>query len=98
MPAVARIGDEIDTGHACDTTALIGEGSTDVFCNEIGVARQGDDIAPHTILVGIVCVPHSAEVNEGSPDVFVNGIPLARLGDSADQGSITEGSPNVFAN
>lgn len=98
MPAVARIGDEIDTGHGCDSISTIAQGSTDVFCNNIGVARQGDDIAPHTILVGIVCVPHSAEVNEASLNVFVNGIPIARVGDSADQGSIIEGSPNVFAN
>lgn len=98
MPAIARIGDTITTGHGCDSTALIGEGSPDVFCNNIGVAREGDAIAPHTILSGIVCVPHSAVVNEGSPDVFVNNIALARVGDSADQGSIQTGSPDSFAN
>lgn len=98
MPAIARIGDQINTGHGCDSTALIGEGSIDVFCNNIGVARQGDAIAPHTILAGIVCVPHSAVINQGSPDVFVNNIPVARVGDSADQGSIIQGSPDSFAN
>jgi uncharacterized Zn-binding protein involved in type VI secretion len=30
--------------------------------------------------------------------VFVNSIPVARVGDSTDSGSITSGSPNVFAN
>ena len=97
MPAVSRIGDLISTGHACDGTAPIGEGSSTVFANGIGVARQGDAIAPHTILSGIICVPHSAVVNQGSSTVFANGIPLARVGDSADLGSIIQGSPTVFA-
>ena len=97
MPAVARIGDTISTGHACDGTAPISGGSSTVFVNSIGVARQGDPIAPHTILVGEICVPHSAFVNSGSPTVFANGIPLARVGDSADSGSIIQGSPTVFA-
>jgi len=97
MPAVSRIGDLIATGHGCDTTAPIGEGSTNVFVNGIGAARQTDAIAPHTIPSGLLCVPHSAVVNRGSPTVFVNGLPLARVGDSADLGRIIEGSSNVFA-
>ena len=97
MAAVARIGDLISTGHGCDGTAPIGEGSTNVFINGIGCARQTDAIAPHTILSGIVCVPHSAVINTGLATVLVNGLPIARVGDSADQGSIIEGSLNVFA-
>lgn len=98
MPAVARIGDQINTGHGCDGTSTIAEGSPNVFANNIGVARQGDAIAPHTIPAGPICVGHSAVINSGSPDVFVNNIPMARVNDSADQGFITEGSPDVFAN
>lgn len=98
MPAIARIGDEISTGHGCDTTSTIAEGSSDVFCNNIGIARQGDAIAPHTIPAGPICVAHSAVINEGSPNVFVNNIPMARVGDSADSGEITSGSENAFAN
>lgn len=98
MPAIARIGDEISTGHGCDAVSTIFEGSNNVFCNSIGIARQGDAIAPHTIPAGPVCVGHSAVINEGSPSVFVNGIPMARVGDSADAGSITEGSSNSYAN
>lgn len=97
MPAVSREGDQILTGHACDTTAPILEHSQNVFVNGIPVSRVGDAIAPHTILSGITCVPHSAVVNEGSSTVFVNGIPIARVGDSADLGNIIQGSGNVFA-
>lgn len=98
MPKIARIGDEIDTGHGCDATSTILEGSDDVFCNGIGIARLGDAIAPHTIPAGPVCVGHSAVINAGSPNVYVNGIKMARVGDSADSGSITEGSPDSYAN
>lgn len=97
MPAVSREGDEIITGHGCDTTATILEHSDNVFANGIPVSRLGDAIAPHTILSGITCVPHFAVVNEGSSTVFVNGISVARVGDSADLGNIIQGSSNVFA-
>ena len=98
MPAVARIGDEISTGHGCDGTSTIAEGSNNVFCNNIGVSRKGDAITVHTIPSGSSCVPHNSVINEGSPNVFVNNIEMARVGDSADQGSITAGSPDTFAN
>lgn len=97
MPAVARKGDTVVTGHACDTTTTINEHSPNVFANGINVSRKGDALTVHTILSGEECVPHSSKINAGSGTVYVNGIPLARVGDSADSGSIISGSGNVFA-
>tara|TARA_B110000503_G_scaffold91779_1_gene138517 strand:+ start:565 stop:864 length:300 start_codon:yes stop_codon:yes gene_type:complete len=98
MPALTRISDTTTTGHGCDgITTVIGP-SLNVFTNNRGNERKGDPTAPHTILAGDVCVPHSAVINVGSSNVFTNGIPQARLGDSTDGGSIISGSPNVFVN
>jgi uncharacterized Zn-binding protein involved in type VI secretion len=97
MPAVARNGDPITTGHGCDGTSTVIGPSTSVFANNIGVERKGDPVAPHTIPSGRRCVGHSAVINAGSGTVFANNIALARVGDSADAGSITGGSSNVFA-
>ena len=101
MPAIARAEnvDTISTGHGCDATAQIaGTLQTTVYVNGTLAAVKGDAIAPHTILSGAVCVPHSAVVNAGSPNVFFGGIAVARLGDSADAGQIISASANVFAN
>jgi uncharacterized Zn-binding protein involved in type VI secretion len=97
MPAVARNGDPITTGHGCDGTSTVIGPSPSVFANNIGVERKGDPVAPHTIPSGRRCVGHSAVINAGSGTVFANNIALARVGDSADAGSITGGSSNVFA-
>ncbi|MBY0400957.1 PAAR domain-containing protein [Myxococcota bacterium] len=97
MPQVARIGDSFVTGHPCDGVSEIGEGSGNVFANGIPVSRRGDRSVPHLRLVGGVCVPHVAPIVEGSATVFANGIPVARIGDPIDAGSITGGSPNVWA-
>jgi uncharacterized Zn-binding protein involved in type VI secretion len=97
MPAVARINDSCSTGHACDTVSTVIGPSTNVFVNGRGVERQGDPVAPHTILSGEICVSHSAVINVGLSSVKVNGIPIARVGDSTDSGVITSGSTNVFA-
>jgi len=98
MPAVARCEniDTISTGHACDGTAQIqGCLQSTVYANGNLIAVQGDAIAPHTILVGGECVPHSAVINAGSGTVFINGIAVARVGDSADSGTIITGSGNI---
>ena len=97
MPAVARFGDPTTTGHACDGVTTVVGGSSNVFCNGKRVERKGDPTAPHTILAGDICVPHSAVINVGSSTVFVNGIPCARVGDSTDGGPIIGGSSNLFA-
>lgn len=97
MPAVARIGDPFATGHACDGSSAIAQGSGDVFANGIAVSRVGDMSVPHAILVGDLCVPHVVPIAAGSGSVFVNGIPCARVGDAIDAGAITAGSGDVFA-
>lgn len=97
MPAVARIGDPFSTGHPCDGSSTIAQGSPNVFANSIPASRVGDSSVSHLILVGDVCVGHAVPIASGSSTVFANGIPLARVGDSIDAGAITGGSPNVFA-
>jgi uncharacterized Zn-binding protein involved in type VI secretion len=97
MPAIARKGDPITTGHGCDAVSTVGVGSSDVFINGIAVARKGDSISPHTIRSGNRCVSHSAVINAGSGSILVNGIPIARVGDSADAGAIIGGSGDVNA-
>jgi uncharacterized Zn-binding protein involved in type VI secretion len=99
MPAVARKSgtDSVITGHSCDAISSTNAGSSSVFVNGIGACRLGDAIMIHTYPVGQSCVPHTAVINAGSSSVFVDGIAIARLGDSADAGSISSGSSNVFA-
>lgn len=99
MPAAARAQNEdtITTGHDCDVTAKIkGTEQNSVYINGILASVAGDVIAPHTILEGNVCVPHTAYVNGGSSTVFFENKPAARQGDSADVGQIITGSDNVF--
>jgi uncharacterized Zn-binding protein involved in type VI secretion len=96
MPAAARLGDPTTTGHACDaTTTILGALVSTVRINNIVAAVNGDLLAPHTILAGISCVPHTANVNVGSSTVRIENIAAARVGDSADVGAITSGSNNV---
>lgn len=97
MPAVARIGDPFSTGHPCDGSSTIAQGSGDVFANGIAVSRVGDMSTTHNILVGDICVPHAVPIAAGSGTVFANGIAVARIGDAIDAGAITGGSGDVFA-
>lgn len=100
MAAVARaLGvDRVVTGHPCSAIAPIA-GSLNQFVDigGINVAVQGDIIAPHTILAGKFCVPHTAFINTGSTFVSISTIPMARIGDSADLGVVCSGSPFVWA-
>lgn len=98
MPAVARIGDSIATGHGCDGTTTLTGPSSNVFANNIGIERQGDPTVVHRLTGRGCSVTHTAVINVGSDNVFVNSKAIGRIGDSADSGSITSGSPNVFAN
>jgi len=95
MPSASRHGDGIYTGHACSPTSTIIATQGVVRINGIPAARKGDPIAPHTILSGIYCVPHTAFVNKGSRNVRIVGRSAARIGDSADFGRIAQGSRNV---
>ena len=101
--SVARIGDIISTGHECDSTSIIKQGSTNVFINNRGAVRVGDSDTHNipVVLPGpppvIVCLPHTVTVGAASRTVFVNGRGLARVGDTFSGEVISTGSPNVFA-
>jgi uncharacterized Zn-binding protein involved in type VI secretion len=97
MSPVARIGDSIATGHGCDGTTTLTGPSSNVFANNLGVERQGDPTVVHRLTGKGCSVTHTAAINVGSGTVFVNNKAIARIGDSADAGSITSGSPSVFA-
>jgi uncharacterized Zn-binding protein involved in type VI secretion len=100
MPAVARKDDATSTGHGCTSTVNLVDGpfSPNVFCNNIVVARVGSKTLAHEKPGGGGCVSHPAQpIAAGSSSVFVNGIALGRVGDPVDAGSVTAGSPTVFA-
>jgi len=97
MPAVARIGDPFNTGHGCDGSSTIAEGSGDVYANGIAVSRVGDNSVTHTVPSGSICVPHVVPIAAGSGTVYANGIALARVGDAIDAGAVSGGSPSVYA-
>jgi uncharacterized Zn-binding protein involved in type VI secretion len=97
MPAAARLGDTISTGHGCDGTSTIaGALISKVTIDGIIAAVIGDAIAAHTIPSGDACVSHSATVGGSSSKVKFEGIYAARVDDGADAGTITSGSPNVL--
>ena len=99
MPAVSRKGDSLSTGHICtSTTTLDTPGQGTCFANSILIARVSDPTVSHPFPPLPPCAPHVANVNAGSPNVFVEGLAVARIGDSTDQGAMTSGSGNVFAN
>lgn len=99
MPAAVRIGDSLSTGHECTgSTTLAGAAQGSVYANGILIAVPGAPTVVHTIKVGKDCVPHVANLNAGSHNVFCEGSPMGRVGDSADAGSMSSGSPDVFAN
>ena len=95
MPAAARKGDQVNTGHGCDSTTTIASGDDSVMIGDKAAAVAGSALQSHTHLVGKDCVPHSTAVNAGSSTVEVGGEPLARTGDSACQGTITGGFESV---
>lgn len=100
MPAVARSGDSVSTGHGCTGTTTLTSPTGDtynVYANGLGIECVGDPTVSHTIDSGDSCVPHVAYINAGSSSVFVGGISVGRVGDSADAGSISSGSPDVYA-
>jgi len=81
---VARIGDAISHGGS------IVQGSDDVFCDGLSVARRGD---------AVFCALHGAQtIIGGSDTVFVNGRGCARLGDAISCGAVvSSGSDDVSA-
>ena len=94
MPAVTRKGDD-DVPHCSGMVRL--ECSGNVFCNSIGISRQGDNNTPH-LLPGIICPSHAAPITTGSVTVFVNSLGCGRIGDAITSCTeVAEGSGNVFA-
>jgi len=99
MPGVVRVGDSLSTGHGCvGSTTLASANQGSVFVNGILAAVVGAPTVAHPFPPHPPCAPHVANLNAGSPNVFIEGIPVGRIGDSADAGSMTSGSSNVFAN
>lgn len=97
MPAAAREGDSVATGHLCDTvTVLNTPGQSSVYINGILACRLTDRTVPHEVKSGSVCIPHTAPITGSSSTVYIVSKLAARLGDSCDAGSITGGSSNVF--
>ncbi len=98
MPAVCRVGDSLSTGHICSSTTTIASSATDgtVHANGIDIIVVGAPTVSHPFPPAPPCVPHVANLNAGSSSVFINGIAVGRIGDSADAGSMTSGSSNVF--
>ena len=96
MPAVTRFGDA-DVTHCTGMTRL--DKSSDVFVNNIGVSRQGDNNTAHLLPPDVPpCPGHSAPIATGSTSVFVNGKGCGRIGDSITVcTSVAAGSSNTFA-
>ena len=93
MPAVTRKGDA-DTPHCSGMTRS--GCSPNVFCNGIGISRQGDNNTSHLVPSDTPCPTHSAAIAVGSTTVFVNGKGCGRVGDATCT-SVAAGSSNVFA-
>ena len=93
MPKATRQGDS-DTGHdACPPRPLSGH-SPNVFINERGAGRVGDNYPPHGCLMH---APHGGVIAAGSSTVYINGIPAGRIGDPVScGGSVAVGSDNVY--
>ena len=96
MPAVTRFGDA-DVTHCTGMTRL--DKSSDVFANNIGVSRQGDNNTAHLLPPDVPpCPSHSAPIESGSSTVKVNGQGCGRIGDGITGcTSVSAGSSDVFA-
>ena len=96
MPAVTRVGDA-DLPHCSGMTRA--QGSSNVYCNNIKVSRQGDNNTPHLLPPNVPpCPGHSAAIATGSRTVFVNSRGCGRVGDGISGcTSVAQGSNNVFA-
>mgnify|MGYP003662340810 FL=1 len=96
MPAVTRIGDA-DVTHCTGMTRL-GK-SSDVFAENKGVSREGDDNTAHLLPPDVPpCPGHSAPITTGSTTVFANNKGIGRIGDGITGcTSVAAGASTVFA-
>ena len=88
MPKVARLGDPT----SCAGNVV--SSSTDVFCNNIGVARVSADVD-----TCVICRPGVGNITTGSSNVFVNNCNMAHVGSSDTcVGVIIDGSSDTIVN
>ena len=107
MPAIARKDDKVysptGSGTRCGNpidTAVGEVNSNSVFANSKLIPVKGNKIAPHTRKG---CVPDESTLDKHSPNVFIGAKQVGRKDDhyatgTQEQNTITQGSPNVFAN
>lgn len=95
MPAVCRIGDELNTGHGCDATTTIASSNTTgkVKANGIAIIVVGALTEPHG--VPPACADHEVPLVGSSSTVSIEGKLVGRVGDEIDDGNMTSGSPDV---
>lgn len=94
MPASAREGDAVDTGHLCDGTTVLDAPSQGTVTIEGALACRATDLTV-SHAVPPVCAPHTAPIHAGSGTVTIVGLAAARVGDPCDDGSITGGAGTV---
>jgi ribosomal protein L27 len=102
MPAISRKGDTVmspdGVGRDCARpveTAVDEVNGNSVFANNILIVVQGNKIAPHN---KGGCDPDESVLSTFSPNVFIGNKNVGRIGDQYGDNTITQGSPNVFAN
>ena len=96
MPAAARVGDTIATGHGCDTVSTIaGPGNPRVMIEGQPAATVGDLSDPHTYGVPPFCISHTMPITTGCPKVWVGGKHIAMFGSQIDSGTVTGGASRV---
>jgi len=93
MPSAVRLGD-LSTSDPCGAPPRPNiSASSNVFFNNLGAHRQGDEWALHACPGSS---PHPATTSSGSSSVFINNMPAARIGDAISCGStIATGSDNI---
>ena len=97
MPAVCR-GDSGDADIVHCSVPMRSARSPDVFVNNIGISRQGDNNTTHLLPPPIPCPTHAAPIATGSTTVFINSKGCGRIGDGISGcTSVATGSSNVFA-
>ena len=100
MRSVSVIGDPVTTNHACDSiTTTDSLAPPSVFVGGVPIILEGDPPAAHTILAGIVCVPHVGQaVTAKQSTVFAEGKYVIGATDQYAPacGTIDESGANVF--
>ena len=105
MRNISTAGDSVTTIHApCGVTALtvaspvpLVPSTTNVFVGLLPIMLNGDSNAPHTMYVGLACVPHVPfpTVTAQQITVWANGKPVVGAGDSYIGCGIIDVSPKT---